>query len=50
VLIAMIGGLLVFGIIGLVIGPLIIAYALTILEFYKQKKFSSIFLKEEENK
>ncbi len=36
VLIGMIGGLLIFGIIGLVLGPLIVAYFLTFLETYKK--------------
>jgi len=42
-LIGMIGGLFVFGILGLVIGPLILAYLIILLDFYREKKFSSIF-------
>lgn len=42
-LIGMIGGLFVFGVLGLIIGPLILAYLLIILEFYRNKKFSSLF-------
>jgi len=45
-LIGMIGGLLVFGLFGLIIGPLVLAYILIIFEFYKDKKFHSLFYKE----
>jgi predicted PurR-regulated permease PerM len=38
-----IGGLFVFGIAGLVLGPLILAYVLIILEFYKQGKLNELF-------
>ena len=38
-----IGGLFVFGPLGLIVGPLVIAYLLVILELYRNKKFSSIF-------
>ncbi len=38
VFVGMIGGLMVFGIIGLIIGPLVLAYLLTVLELYKQNK------------
>jgi predicted PurR-regulated permease PerM len=43
VLIGMIGGLFLFGILGFIIGPLIIAYVLIILEIYRLKKTSGIF-------
>ncbi len=36
ILIGMIGGLFMFGILGIIIGPLIIAYLLIILELYRQ--------------
>ena len=39
-----IGGLFVFGITGLVLGPLILAYVLIILEFYKQGKLNELFI------
>jgi len=39
-----IGGLFVFGIAGLVLGPLILAYVLIILEFYKQGKLNELFM------
>lgn len=48
VLIGMIGGLFVFGIIGLIIGPLILSYVLLVMELYRKKDFkdkSIIFLK-----
>jgi predicted PurR-regulated permease PerM len=34
----MIGGLYLFGILGFIIGPLILAYALVILDLYRHKK------------
>ena len=43
----MIGGLFVFGVIGLVIGPLILAYLLLVAEFYKKSKKSILLQKQE---
>ena len=43
--IGMMGGLLAFGILGLVLGPLIIAYLIIVLDFYKKGKFEEIFAK-----
>ena len=43
VLIGMIGGLFIFGILGLIIGPLILAYFITFLKAYKEKKWQSLF-------
>lgn len=43
VLIGMIGGLFVFGILGLIIGPLLLAYLLTLLESLKDKSIYSLF-------
>lgn len=43
VLIGMIGGLFIFGILGLILGPLILAYFLTFLRAYKEKKWQSLF-------
>lgn len=43
ILIGMIGGLFVFGLIGLILGPLILAYLLIILELYRTKNTISIF-------
>jgi len=42
-LIGTIGGLFFFGIAGLVLGPLIIAYTLIIIELYRQGKLSELF-------
>ena len=38
ILISMIGGLLFFGILGLVLGPLIFSYLIILLEIYKKNK------------
>ena len=35
----MIGGLYVFGLLGLIIGPLILAYVMLILELYRKQTF-----------
>jgi len=43
VLIGMIGGILVFGVIGLILGPLILAYLISFLDAYRNKALSSIF-------
>ena len=45
-LIGMVGGLYMFGILGLILGPLILAYLLLIAEFFKQKRFKSILIEE----
>jgi len=42
ILIGMIGGLFLFGILGLILGPLILAYLLIILEIYRKKRTPSI--------
>jgi predicted PurR-regulated permease PerM len=46
-LIGMIGGLLFFGVVGLIIGPLIIAYLLIFLELYRNKRVSGLLLERE---
>jgi predicted PurR-regulated permease PerM len=43
VLVGMIGGLFVFGVLGLILGPLILAYFLVFLRAYKDKNLSSLF-------
>lgn len=43
ILIGMIGGLFFFGILGLILGPLILAYFITFLRAYKDKTLSSFF-------
>lgn len=40
-----IGGLYVFGLTGLILGPLILAYALIIVEFYRKGKLDELFKK-----
>jgi len=47
ILIGMIGGLLLFGLLGIVLGPLILAYLLIILELYRKKGEPSVFIQEE---
>lgn len=44
ILLGMIGGLFMFGVLGLILGPLIIAYLLVILELYRKKKLSGVFI------
>ncbi|GAG19280.1 unnamed protein product, partial [marine sediment metagenome] len=47
VIIGMIGGLFVFGILGLLAGPLILAYVLLVIELYRKKTFNkNIIFKE----
>ena len=43
VLIGMVGGLFIFGVIGLILGPLILAFFLTLLRSYQDKDIYSIF-------
>jgi predicted PurR-regulated permease PerM len=43
VLIGMIGGLFVFGILGLIIGPLVLSYLILFLRAYKDKTLSDMF-------
>jgi len=50
VLIGMIGGIFFFGILGLILGPLILAYLLILLEIYKDKGSSGIFIHKETKK
>lgn len=44
ILIGMIGGVFFFGILGIILGPLIIAYLLIVLEIYRDKKIPEFFL------
>jgi len=46
ILIGMIGGLFLFGILGVILGPLILAYLLIILEIYRNKKLPGAFIEE----
>lgn len=43
ILVGMLSGLFVFGILGLIIGPLLFAYLLTLLESFKDKSIYSLF-------
>ncbi len=43
ILVGMIAGLFVFGVLGLIIGPLLLAYLLTLLESFKDKSIYSLF-------
>ena len=43
ILIGMLGGIFVFGVVGLIIGPLVLAYLLTLLESFKDKSIYSLF-------
>ena len=40
----MIGGLFMFGILGIILGPLILAYLLIILEIFRNKKLPGVFI------
>ncbi len=44
ILIGMVGGLLLFGVIGVILGPLILAYLFIILEIYRDKRVPGIFI------
>ncbi len=46
VLIGMVGGLFIFGILGLLLGPLILAYFIVFLKAYKENSLSSLFKNE----
>jgi len=50
VIIGMIGGIFVLGVLGLIIGPLVLAYVLLILELYRKKGINEniLFIKREE--
>ena len=50
VLISMIGGAFFFGILGLVIGPLVVSYLLIILELYRKKPMPGLVIQEFEKK
>ena len=48
VFVGMMAGLYTFGIVGMLLGPLILSYFLIILQLYKDKALNSLFVKEEE--
>jgi len=43
ILVGMLGGIFVFGVVGLIIGPLVLAYILTLLESFKDNNIYSLF-------
>ncbi len=45
-LVGMIGGLFLFGILGVILGPLILAYLVIILEIYRDKKIPGVFIEQ----
>ncbi len=45
IIIGMVGGFFLFGVLGFILGPLIIAYLLIVLEIYRNKKSPKIFTK-----
>ncbi len=47
ILIGMIGGLFMFGILGIILGPLILAYLFIVLEIYRNKKTPGIIIEPE---
>lgn len=46
-LIGMIGGLFLFGVLGFILGPLILAYVIIILEIYRGKQLQGFLIKQE---
>ncbi len=44
ILVGMVGGFLLFGILGFILGPLVIAYAIIIMEIYRGKALKGIFV------
>ena len=46
VLLGMIGGFFIFGALGFILGPLVIAYLLIFLEVYRNKRFTGLLVKE----
>jgi predicted PurR-regulated permease PerM len=48
ILIGMIGGIFMFGLLGIILGPLILAYLLIVLEVFRNKKLPGSFIEEPE--
>ena len=44
ILVGMIGGVLLFGVLGVILGPLVLAYLLIVLEIYRNKKLPGVFI------
>lgn len=49
IIIGMVGGFFLFGILGFILGPLILAYLLIVLEIYRNKKIPGILIPPTEN-
>jgi len=47
ILLGMVGGLLFFGILGIILGPLILAYLLIVLEVYRDKRIPGVLIEPE---
>ena len=50
ILIGMVGGIFLFGLLGIILGPLILSYLLIVLEIYRNKKISGLIIHPEKNK
>ena len=50
IIIGMIGGFLFFGVLGFILGPLILAYLLIVLEIYRNKKTPGILIQQPQDK
>ncbi|OGJ13083.1 hypothetical protein A3K82_03520 [Candidatus Pacearchaeota archaeon RBG_19FT_COMBO_34_9] len=50
VLTGMVGGFLLFGLLGFILGPLILAYLITIIEVYRNKPIPHVLIKTDKNK
>ncbi|HPD81726.1 MAG TPA: AI-2E family transporter, partial [Candidatus Pacearchaeota archaeon] len=48
ILIGIIGGMMVFGLFGIILGPLILSYLVIILEVYRDKKTPEVFIQKPE--
>nr|MBI4156511.1 AI-2E family transporter [Candidatus Woesearchaeota archaeon] len=44
IMVGMVGGTFIFGILGIILGPLILAYLLIVLEMYRDKKTPGVFI------
>jgi len=49
ILLGMVGGLFLWGILGVILGPLILAYLLIVLEIYRDKRVPGIFIQHPED-
>jgi predicted PurR-regulated permease PerM len=50
VLVSAVGGLFLFGIIGIILGPLIFAYFIILMDMYRERNLLSLFFREEDDK